>query len=326
MPSDLIPVPLAPLSQVGLNGLPAIVMAAGEQARWRFLEFFAANIRNKNTRLAYLRAVLPFLTWCEARGLRDLRDITPIVVAAYIEQHPGSPPTVKQHLAAIRMLFDWLVIGQVIPMNPASAVRGPKYIVKRGKTPVLSAEDAAALLAAIDTRTIAGLRDRALIGVLVHTVARVGAVVGMRVQDYYPSGKRWWLRLHEKGGKFHEVPANHKAEAYMDAYLDAARIKGDPKGPLFRTLNRRRQLTATGMNRFDVFHMIKRRAVDAGLPPNICCHTFRATGITAYLQNGGRLEVAQALAAHESPRTTKLYDRTADEITLQEVERIASAI
>jgi integrase/recombinase XerD len=223
------------------------------------------------------------------------------------------------------MLLDWLVSGQVIPMNPARAVRGPKYIVKRGKTPVLSAEAAAALLAAIDTHTIAGLRDRALIGVLVHTVARVGAVVGMRVQDYYPSGKRWWFRLHEKGGKFHEMPANYKAEAYMDAYLDSAQIKNDPKGPLFRTLNRRRQLTATRMNRFDVFHMIKRRAMDAGMPPNICCHTFRATGITAYLQNGGKLEIAQALAVHESPRTTKLYVRTADEITLQEVERIASA-
>jgi Transposase/Phage integrase family/zinc-finger of transposase IS204/IS1001/IS1096/IS1165 len=94
----------------------------------------------------------------------------------------------------------------------------------------------------------------------------------------------------------------------------------------FFPLNRSRQLTATGMNRFDVFQMIKRRAREVGLPPTICCHTFRATGITAYLENGGTLEKAQAIAAHESPRTTKLYDRTTDDITLQEVERIASAI
>jgi integrase/recombinase XerD len=202
MPSDVIPVLPGPLVQVGPERLPAIIAAAGEQARWRFLEFFTANIRNKNTRTAYLRAVLPFLAWCEARGVSDLRDIKPFLVAAYIEQHPSSPPTIKQHLAAIRMLFDWLVTGQVIPMNPVSAVRGPTYIVKRGKTPVLSAEEAAALLATIDTSTIAGLRDRALIGVLVHTVARVSAVVGMHVQDYYPNGKRWWFRLHEKGGNF----------------------------------------------------------------------------------------------------------------------------
>lgn len=249
-----------------------------------------------------------------------------MVVAAYIGQHPGVPPTVKQHLAAIRMLFDWLVTGQIMPMNPASPVRGPKYVVKRGKSPMLSAEEARTLLASIDIRTIAGLRDRAPIGVMVHTLARVSAVIGMRVQDYYRKGKRWWFRLHEKGGKFHEVPANHKAEAYIDAYLDAAGIKEDKKGPLFRTLNRWRQLTPNCMSRIDVFQMIKRRTRDAGLPPNTCCHTFWATGITPYLENGGTLEKAQAIASHESPRTTKLYDRTGDEITLEEVERMAMSI
>jgi integrase/recombinase XerD len=146
------------------------------------------------------------------------------------------------------MLCDWLVTGQVIPVNPASAVRGPKYVVKRGKTPVLSAEEARTLLQTIDVSTIAGLRDRALIGVVVHTCARVSAVIGMRGQDYYPKGKRWWFRLHEKGGKFHEVPANHKAEAYMDAYLHAAGIDDDQKGPLFRTINRWRELTPNRMN------------------------------------------------------------------------------
>jgi integrase/recombinase XerD len=326
MTTEIVRVSPHQLGPVDLRGVPALIAAAGEQAQWRFLEFFTANIRNKNTRLAYLRAVMPFLAWCEGRGLRDLRAITPIVVAAYIEQHPASPPTVKQHLAAIRMLFDWLVTGQIMPMNPASAVRGPKYVVKQGKTPVLSAEEARTLLEAIEARTIAGLRDRALIGVMVYTLARVSAVIGMRVQDYYPKGKRWWFRLHEKGGKFHEVPANHKAEASMDAYLHAAGIEKEPKGPLFRTINRWRQLTPHGMNRIDVFQMIKRRARDAGLPPTTCCHTFRATGITAYLENGGTLEKAQAIAAHESPRTTKLYDRTGDAITLEEVERIAISI
>jgi site-specific recombinase XerD len=251
MTFNIVRVAQRELNQIALEGLPAIVAAAGEAGHWRFLEFFTANIRNKNTRMAYLRAILPFLTWCDARGLRDLRDIKPILVAAYIEQHLGSPPTVKQHLDAIRMLLDWLVTGQVMPMNPASAVRGPTYIVKRGKTPVLSAEEARTLLDSIDVSTTSGLRDRALIGVLVYTVARVSAVIGLRVQDYYPKGKRWWFRLHEKGGKFHEVTAKHKAEAYIDAYVDAAGIRHDPKGPLFRTINRYRQLTATGMNRVE---------------------------------------------------------------------------
>ncbi|MDQ3920177.1 MAG: site-specific integrase [Acidobacteriota bacterium] len=321
MSTQIVTSPGSQLSLVGLDVLPAVIVGAGESASRRFVEFFTANIRNRNTRMAYMRALGPFLSWCEARGL-TLRDIQPVHVAAYVEQHPGAPPTVKQHLAAIRMLFDWLVTGQVVPVNPASSVRGPKYVVKKGKTPVLTAAQARQLLDSIDTGNIVGLRDRALIGVMVYSFARVSAVIGMRVEDYYQSGKRWWIRLHEKGGKRHEVPAHHNAEAYLDAYLEAAGIAGQKKSPLFRTINKSRQLTVSPMYRSDVLRMIKRRAEAAGLPASTCCHTFRATGITAYLENGGTIENAQAIAAHESPRTTKLYDRTKDEITLDEVERI----
>ena len=321
MERDILTVSAGELAPVGEAALPGLISAEGARARGRFVEFFTANIRNPHTRAAYARAIGRFFAWVEDHGL-GLHDINPVVVAAYIERHPGAKPTVKQHLAAIRQLFDWLVTGQVVPMNPAASVRGPKHVVKRGKTPVLTAEQARELLDSIDTRTIAGLRDRALMGVMVYSFARVGAVVSMRVEDYYENGKRWWFRLHEKGGKRHEVPAHHNAEAYVDAYLRAAGVADDKKGPLFRTLDRKRRLTERAMNRLDVYQMIRRRAKGAGLPETTCCHTFRATGITAYLSNGGTMEKAQAIAAHESPRTTKLYDRTGDEITLDEVERI----
>lgn len=301
---------------------PPAITRAGERATRRFAEFFGANIRNKNTRAAYARAVTRFFTWCDERSV-SLKHLDPITVAAYIETHPGSKPTIKQHLAALRMLFDWLVTGQIIPLNPAASVRGPKHIVKKGKTPVLAADQARTLLDSIKDSTIAGLRDRALIAVMVYSFARVSAVIGMRVCDYYADGKRWWLRLHEKGGKFHEVPVHHIAEAYLDAYLDCADIRSATKSPLFRSTNRAHTaLTAKGMTRTDVFRMIKRRARNAGLPASTCCHTFRATGITVYLSNGGTLENAQAIAAHESPKTTKLYDRTKDAIALDEIERI----
>lgn len=313
--------------------LPSLIAEAGEQAARRFLEFFTANIRNKNTRAAYAQAVAQFLRWCEQRGL-SLRQIEPMTVAAYIESHPGSDPTKKQHLAAVKMLFDWLVTGQVVSVNPAASVRGPKHVVRKGKTPVLSAEDARKLLDSIATERdnddgtktpiLVGLRDRALIAVMVYSFARVSAVVGMKVDDYYGNGKRWWLRLHEKGGKFHEVPAHHNAEAYLDAYIEAAGIGEDGKGPLFRSARgTTRTLTSRPLRRNNALDMVKRRAKDAGLSERICNHTFRATGITAYLENGGSIEGAQAIAAHESPKTTKLYDRTSDAITLDEVERIA---
>jgi integrase/recombinase XerD len=313
---------LAPVVLPLPGGLPALIANAGERTSCRFIEFFTATIRNPHTREAYARAVGRFLAWCEGRGIHDLRALTPVVVAAYIEQLPASKPTVKQHLAAIRQCLDWLVTGGALETNPAASVRGPTYVIKKGKTPVLDTEQTRTLLDAIDTRTMVGLRDRVLIGVMVYSFARVSAVIGMRVEDYYPNGKRWWFRLHEKGGKFHEVPAHHKAEDFMDAYLKAAGLAADPKGPLFRTVNRARQLTKRPMHRNDAIRMIKRRGRGVNLPPGICCHTFRATGITAYLENGGTIEHAQAITAHESPRTTKLYDRTGDAITLDEIERI----
>ena len=263
---------------------------------------------------------------------QDLARVNPVAVAAYVEQlgDQFSKPTVKQHLAAIRMLMDYLVTGGVLPFNPASSVRGPKHVVKRGKTPVLTAEEARTLLDSIaltkedGSPDVVGLRDRALIGVMVFSFARVGAVVSMKAEDYYAQGKRWWFRLHEKGGKRHEVPAHHNAEAYVDAYLEVAGHKSEKKAPLFRTTRARTgELTENPMARVDALRMIKRRAKAAGLSAAVCCHTFRATGITAYLENGGTIENAQAIAAHESPRTTKLYDRTSDELTLDEIERIA---
>ena len=157
---------------------------------------------------------------------------------------------------------------------------------------------------------------------MIFSFARVSAVAGMNVDDYYADGKRWWIRLHEKGGRFHEVPAHHSAEAYLYAYIASAGISGEPKGPLFRSLDRRRNLTSLRITRREVLAMVKRRARQVALPDRIECHTFRVTGITAYLLNGGSLEHAQKIAAHSSPRTTKLYDRTTDEITLDEIERI----
>jgi len=303
-----------------------VLFLAGPEASERFWEFFTANIRNRNTRRAYYKAACRFSQWCEGRGL-DLARVKPTHVAAYIEGllQALSKPSVKQHLAGLRMLFDWLVVGHVIDVNPAHAVRGPKYSQKKGKTPVLTAEEARALLDAIDTSSVVGLRDRALIGLMVFTFARVGAAAGMKVEDYFIQGRRGWVRLHEKGGKRHDVPANHNLDEYLEAYIEGAGLKKDPKGPLFRTAEWRpgAPLTKRPMSQSDVYRMIGRRAEDAGIKTKIGCHTFRATGITAYLKNGGRLEIAQQIAAHESSRTTGLYDRRGDEVSLDEVERIA---
>lgn len=308
---------------VPLQLSPRIIQDAGILATRRFWEFFAGQVRNPNTRAAYLRAASRFCGWCDGLGL-SLKTVSPLHVAAYVETllEEYSAPTVKQHLAAIRMLCDWLVVGQVIKQNPASSVKGPRYSLRKGKTPVLTADEARDLFESIEVSTIAGLRDRALIAVMIYSFARVGAVVAMNVEDYFTQGRRMWFRLHEKGGKLHDVPAHHKAEEHVDAYLHAALIEADRKGPLFRTLNRHRQLTGQRMHRLDVLAMIKRRANAAEISTSIGCHTFRATGITTYLKNGGTLEHAQKIANHESSRTTGLYDRRSDDVSLDEIERI----
>lgn len=307
----------------GTRKLPALFTPTPDAAR-KFVEFFTATIRNPHTRKAYTWAVSEFATWCERHGLLSLQAIEPVHVATYIEtlQRRLAAPSVKQHLAAIRMLFDWLVVGQVLPSNPASSVRGPKYSTKKGKTPVLTAEEARLLLDSIDINTVEGLRDRALIGLMVYTFARIGAAITMTVEDVFIQGRRTWVRLHEKGGKLHAMPCHHHLEDYLHAYIKAAQLT-DGKTPLFRTMRGRTgNLLDLPMTQPDAYRMIRRRAEAVGIHTKIGNHSFRATGITEYLRNGGKLEVAQQMANHESARTTGLYDRRSDQVSLDEVERI----
>jgi site-specific recombinase XerD len=304
----------------------ALVAAAGERAALRFLEFFAANIRNPHTRRAYYRAADEFLAWCAERGVPSIADVQPLHVSTWIEvsMRERAVPSVKQRLAAIRHLFDWLVTGQVVPVNPAGSVRGPRHVVTTGQTPGLDSAEARALLDSIDTGTVAGLRDRALIGLMIYSFARIGAALGMVVEDVYTQNRRLWVRLREKGGKRHAMPCHHNLDEYLVAYLDGADLRDDPKGPLFRTIGRGTgKLTRTVLPQANAYAMIRRRATAASIATKLGNHSFRATGITAYLKNGGTLEKAAAMANHASTRTTQLYDRRCDEVSLDEVERIA---
>jgi site-specific recombinase XerD len=277
------------------------------------------------TPVAPTRACSQFFAWCDARG-RTLATIRPFDISTYIEarQQTHSAPDVKQQLAAIRMLFDWLITGQVVPINPAAAVRGPKHVVKTGKTPVLDGQEWRKLLNSIPTMTVRDLRDRALIATLTYSFARIGAALKMKVEDLRPKGAGWQIRLHEKGGKQHAMPCHHALAEVLHAYIGAAGIAENREGWLFRTAcgHVATVLSEQPMSQPDAWRMIRRRAAAAGIHAPIGNHSFWATGITAYLSNGGALEHAQEMAAHESPRTTKLYDRTKERLTQDEVERI----
>src|ERR1700689_4828376 len=263
-------VPTAIVRPVAASAMlvPRLIADAGENASLRFLDFFTANIRNPNTRAAYAVAVRAFFAWLDTRGVTALSAVRTHHVSAYVEVlgRRYRAPTVKQHLAAIRMLFDWLIVGQSFAgPNPAAAGRGPKHVVRKSKASVLDGDEAKKLIDGIDVSTIVGLRDRALIALLVYTFARVSAALPMNVEDYYPQGKRWWVRLHEKGGKQHEMPSHHLLEHYLDAYVTALRQEEDrdldKASPLFRTLGGRgrKELTPLRMARQDGRRMIVRR-------------------------------------------------------------------
>jgi site-specific recombinase XerD len=315
--------------RAGLAAKTPAVFLPNESAAERFFRFFTANHQNANTRRAYYKAACRFSDWCEGQGLKCLAHVKPPHVAAYIEwlgraKPEGqelSKPTAKQHLAALRMLFDWLVVGHVLDTNPAHAVRGPKYSQKKGRTPVLDRDEARALIASIDATTLTGMRDRALIGIMIYTFARVGSVLQMNVGDYFSQGGRGWVRLHEKGGKEHEAPCIPKLEAYLDEYLAAAGIADDKEGPLFRTTGRSTG-TPHRLTQQDAYRLIQRHAQRAGIKTRIGNHSMRATGITDYLKSDGSLSEARKMANHADTRTTQLYDRRSDSASLDEYGKV----
>lgn len=303
----------------------SLVWNAGTSIRGIFLEFFGVAIRNANTRQAYYRAVCNFLDWAELSGIRSLCDIEPIHVAAWVElsSQKYSTATVKQQLAGLKMLLDWLVVRQVMPSNPAHSVRSPRQTIGKGKTPVLDPSEARQLLSSIDTSKDVGLRDRALIGTMLYTFGRIGAVLQMRVEDVYLQNRRLWVRLHEKGGKLHDMPCHHELEEWLSDYIEKCRASARHDDWLFPSWNR--QTSSFGQDRLahpNAYMMVKRRARAAGIATRINNHTFRATGITAYLLNNGTLEKAAKMANHASTRTTQLYDRRNDQVVVGEVERI----
>ncbi len=323
---DLVPADPNPPSSLR-NQLPGIVARAGSAAVFAADEFFFGRIRNEHTRRAYFIAVKRFLAWAEKRDLELMR-IAPKDVGQYLDilgKQGLSIATRKQHLAAIRHFFDGMVTRHAIILNPALSVRGERYEVVEGKTPEITVKGARALLASINASHLIGLRDRAVIAILIYTAARAAAVAGIRRGSLYDSGEQWMLHFDEKGGKSREIPMRHDLEQMVFEYLDAAGLRDVPKdAPLFRTAYRKTgTLTEKSMSGMDVLRMVKRRLSDAGLPARLSPHSFRVTTITDLLEQGIPLEDVQRLAGHADPRTTRLYDRRDKKITRNIVERIS---
>jgi site-specific recombinase XerC len=225
----------------------ALVGWVNDRGAFRTLEFLTASICNPHTRRAYHRAASRFAAWCCRHHLLLGAGRTPHV-GAYIEElargeqiTADAPPaaalaplSVKQHLAALKHWMDLLVTSHVLDVNPAHAVRAPRYSQTTGKTPALERETTPAGCSMPDAGTVTGARDRALIAIMLFSFARIGAVVAMKVQHHRGAGTTSaTFTLHEKGGKFHRCRRTTSA-SYLDAYIALAGLHETPDAPLWK--------------------------------------------------------------------------------------------
>lgn len=303
--------------------LPGLVKRSPRAAE-PYVEWLLATIRNKGTRTAYASALRHFDAWLSTRMQISIEQLQSVHVAAYIEHlvNEGlSASTAKLRLAAISELCKHLVVRQVMPHNPAAMVKPPRQVKRKGSTPVLSGEQARAMIEACGSDGLRALRDKALTCAMLFTFGRVSATTKLRVKDYQGRGRRAVLVLREKGGKIIEAPCHHELAEHMDAWLEASGLAAKPGHVLFPPIVKG-ELRDKPLDAQTTLLQLQRRARRAGVDTRVSNHALRATGITAYLRGGGKLEIAQYLAGHADPATTQLYDRRTEEVAAGEVERI----
>jgi integrase len=304
-----------------------VILGSSESTRTKtaetLLNILQGQLRNSNTRSAYKVAWRYFFEFCSAYKL-DLDRVKPYHFGLWLKRHTGSVATQRQHLAAVRLLFDHLLEKGVVDINPATRAKPPRLERESAHTPVFEQNEIKAFLEAIKLDSLIDKRDKALCSVLLYGWARVSAVVALRVEDYYERKGERWLRLHEKRGKIHEVPVHSKAREAIDEWLLAFGFGSNPSAPLFPAFGKNKKTPELRhMDRTSVWKLVQARAQASGLKKRVCCHSFRATGITEYMNAGGSLDIAQRIAGHSQLSTTKIYDRSQDRLTMAEIEKVS---
>ena len=321
------------VQQITFSATDLVIPDARESKRQKtadtLLNILEGRIRNKNTRSAYKNAWRLFFQFCSEYKL-ELDKVKPYHVGMFLKRHTGSIATQRQHLSAIRLLFNELLEQGVAELNPAARAKPPRLQRESSHTTAFECEEITALLGAINLDSLRGVRDKALFSVLAYSWARVSAVAGLKVGDYYSRKDVRWLRLEEKRGKIHEVPVHSKAREAIDQWLEVSGLESNPDAPLFPTFakdnktfardktNQLRHLDRTG-----IWRLVQTRTRACGIKKRFGPHSFRAGGITEYLNQGGSLDMAQRIAGHSQLSTTKIYDRSGDRLTIAEIERIS---
>ena len=287
------------------------------------LNILQGRISNANTRGAYKIAWRSFFLFCSEYNL-TLERVRPYHVGMWLKRHTGSVSTQRQHLAAVRLLFDHLLQQGVLDLNPAARAKPPRIEIETSHTPVFELEEIKALFETINSGSLVHARDKALFSVLLYTWARVSALAALKVEDYYQRKGDHWLRLQEKRGKIHEVPVHSKARQAVDHWLQVSGLETNPVAPLFPAFGKdKKTIQLRHMDRTSIWKLVQARVRSSGIEKRLSCHSFRATGITEYMNAGGTLDIAQRIAGHSELSTTKIYDRSRDRVTIAEIERVS---
>lgn len=303
---------------------PKFILRGGTALVSAYAAFFSQTL-NQNTNQAYANGLKLFCDFLTDSGHDDILDIEPKHITDFVgkmNDEDYGVATTRLYLSAVRMFLDSCVVGGILAVNPAKAVKLPRHSSRTGKTPVIIPEQVRQILDSIPCITQADYRDRALIGLMVFSFFRVSAALSLTLKDYELRGAQRWIIGEEKGSKRHEMPVHPSLESLLDEYIAFVGMT-EPATPLFQSGNARGgKLTGRPLDRTSAWRMVRRRAAAAGVHREIGNHSFRATGITTYLNAGGSLEDARIMANHSDATTTKLYDRTGDKVKIKEVNRI----
>jgi len=296
-----------------------ILGTSGAGAQKLYQDFIYLSLKSSDTQKTYHFATVSFLNFCLANEVEDIRDIEPNHVREYldyrikVQKKEASSPT---HFYAVKAMFQYFVDKGLITVNPAASVNYAFKRSKKGRTGVITREQVRQILLSIPCSTDdpenlpkqTDMRDRALIALMAYTFARIGGALSAMVEDYYQDDGEMWLDMTEKGAQEHFLPITGAAKEYLGQYIEYCGLK-DPKAPLFQSANRNGDLSGRPYDRINSRRMIITRAKKAGLEGKISNHTFRATGITRFLEGGGSIENAMDIANHSHIDTTKRYDR-----------------
>ena len=211
----------------------------------------------------------------------------------------------------------------VVEYNAAARARPPRLVRESSPTPVFEEAEIVTFLDSINLNSEKDIRDRAIFCVLLYSWCRVSALINLTVADYYERAGQRWLRFQEKRGREHEVPVHSKAKEAIDLWLEASGLASNPAAPLFPVYGKDREtIELKHLDRRSILKLVEKRASASGIVKRVCCHSFRATGITEYMNAGGTIEIAQQIAGHKSSSTARIYDRSQDLLTIEEIERV----